>query len=282
VNPDADRQESLRAQLPSALTGHVVVLTGASEGIGRALALELARRGLRLVLAARNLERLQIVARECETRGSAAVAVATDVLDPAQCHALIDAAIARFGRLDVLINNAGGTMWARFDALADLSVYEHLMRLNYLSVVHLTAAALPWLKQTQGRLVAIASMAGLTGVPERTGYSASKHAMVGFCESLRIELAGSGVSVTIIAPDFVLSETHKRAIGPDGRPLGLSPMRQERIMTAERCAQLVVPAIEKRRRLLITSLRGRMGRWVRLIWPALIDRLAARAIRQRH
>lgn len=268
--------------MPSALAGHVVVLTGASEGIGRALALELASRGLRLVLAARNLERLQVLARECEALGSAAVAVATDVLDPAQCRALIDAAIARFGRLDVLINNAGGTMWARFDALADLSVYEHLIRLNYLSVVYLSAAALPWLKQTQGRLVAIASMAGLTGVPERTGYSASKHAMVGFCESLRIELAGSGVSVTIIAPDFVLSETHKRAIGPDGRPLGVSPMRQERIMTAERCAELVVPAIEKRRRLLITSLRGRMGRWVRLIWPTLIDRLAARAIRERH
>lgn len=268
--------------MPSALAGHVVVLTGASEGIGRALALELASRGLRLVLAARNLERLQVLARECEALGSAAVAVATDVLDPAQCRTLIDAAIARFGRLDVLINNAGGTMWARFDALADLSVYEHLIRLNYLSVVYLSAAALPWLKQTQGRLVAIASMAGLTGVPERTGYSASKHAMVGFCESLRIELAGSGVSVTIIAPDFVLSETHKRAIGPDGRPLGVSPMRQERIMTAERCAELVVPAIEKRRRLLITSLRGRMGRWVRLIWPTLIDRLAARAIRERH
>jgi short-subunit dehydrogenase len=282
VNPDADRQESLRAQIPSVLAGHVVVLTGASEGIGRALALELARRGLRLVLAARNLERLRIVAQECEALGSAAVAVATDVLDPAQCRALIDAAIARFGRLDVLINNAGGTMWARFDAFADLSVFEHLMRLNYLSVVYLTAAALPWLKQTQGRLVAIASMAGLTGVPERTGYSASKHALVGFSESLRIELAGSGVSVTIIAPDFVLSETHKRAIGPDGRPLGVSPMRQERIMTAERCAELVVPAIEKRRRLLITSLRGRMSRWVRLIWPTLIDRLAARAIRERY
>jgi short-subunit dehydrogenase len=282
VNPDADRQEGLRAQVQSALAGHVVVLTGASEGVGRALALELARRGLRLVLAARNLERLQVVARECEALGSPAVPVATDVLDPAQCRALIDAAIARFGRLDVLINNAGGTMWARFDALSDLSVYEHLMRLNYLSTVYLTAAALPWLKQAQGRLVVIASMAGLTGVPERTGYSASKHAVVGFSESLRIELAGSGVSVTIIAPDFVLSETHKRAIGPDGRPLGVSPMRQERIMTAERCAQLVVPAIEKRRRLLITSLRGRMGRWVRLLWPTLIDRLAARAIRERH
>jgi len=282
VNPDVDRQGALRAQLPSPLAGHVIVLTGASEGIGRALALELARRGLRLVLAARNLQRLEELARECAAQGSAALPVSTDVLDPAQCRALIDVAIARFGRLDVLINNAGGTMWARFDAFADLSVYEHLVRLNYLSAVHLTAAALPWLKQTQGRLVAVASMAGLTGVPERTGYSASKHALVGFFESLRIELGDSGVSVTIIAPDFVVTETHKRAIGPDGRPLGQSPMRQERIMTAQQCAELVVPAIEKRKRLLLTSLRGRMARWVRLVAPSLIDRLAARAIRERH
>ncbi|HKE45670.1 MAG TPA: SDR family oxidoreductase [Steroidobacteraceae bacterium] len=282
MNPDTDRQGSLHAEVSSPLADHVVVLTGASEGIGRALALELARRGLRLVLAARNFERLEELARECEARGSAALAVATDVLDPAQCRALIDAAIARFRRLDVLINNAGGTMWARFDALADLSVYEHLVRLNYLSGVHLTGAALPWLKQAHGRIVAIASMAGLTGVPERTGYSASKHALVGFFESLRIELAGSGVSVTIIAPDFVVTETHKRAIGRDGQPLGVSPMRQEKIMTAEQCARLVVPAIEKRRRLLLTSYRGRMARYVRLFWPSLIDRLAARAIRERH
>ena len=121
------------------------------------------------------------------------MSVPTDLLDPAQCRALIDAAVARFGRIDVLINNAGGTMWARFDALDDLSAYEHLMKLNYLGAVHLTAAALPWLKQSRGRLVAVASVAGLTGVPERSGYAASKHAMVGFFDSLRIELAGSGV-----------------------------------------------------------------------------------------
>jgi short-subunit dehydrogenase len=156
------------------------------------------------------------------------------------------------------------------------------MRLNYLSAVYLTFAALPWLKQSQGRIVAIASVAGLTGVPERSGYAASKHAMIGFFESLRIELAASKVTVTIIAPDFVRSEIHKRALGPDGRALGASPMRQERIMTAEKCARLIVPAIELRRRLLITSLRGRLGRWLKLLAPSLIDRIAARAIRERH
>lgn len=282
MNPGTESQPVLRAREPSPLAGHVVVLTGASEGIGRALALELARRGLCLVLAARNQQRLEEVARAVEAAGSAALVVPTDVLDPAQCRALIDATVARFGSLDVLINNAGGTMWSRFDALEDLAPYEHLMRLNYLSAVYLTFAALPWLKQSQGRIVAIASVAGLTGVPERSGYAASKHAMIGFFESLRIELAASEVTVTIIAPDFVRSEIHKRALGPDGRALGASPMRQERIMTAEKCAQLIVPAIELRRRLLITSLRGRLGRWLKLLAPSLIDRIAARAIRERH
>jgi NAD(P)-dependent dehydrogenase (short-subunit alcohol dehydrogenase family) len=253
------------------LSDHVVILTGASEGIGRALALALAPQRLLLELA-----------RECEAAGSAALAVPTDVTSEAQCRALIDAAVARFGRIDVLVNNAGGTMWSRFDALADWSIFEPLMRLNYLSSVYLTGFALPWLKQTQGRIVAVASMAGLTGVPERSAYAATKHAMVGFFDSLRIELEGSGVTVTVIAPDFVRSEIHKRALGPDGRPLGESPMRQERIMSAEDCARLMVRAIEKRQRLLVTSARGRFGRWLKLIAPRAIDRIAARAIRERH
>jgi short-subunit dehydrogenase len=261
------------------LTDHVIVLTGASEGIGRALALELARQRAALVLAARTRERLEEVARECEAAGSDCLVVPTDVADAQQCRALIDAAIARFGRLDVLINNAGMTMWSRFDALSDLGVMEQLMRVNYLSAVQLTAAALPWLKQSRGRLVAVSSVAGLTGVPERTGYAASKHAMTGFFDSLRIELEGTGVTVTVIAPDFVRSEIHKRAIGPDGRPLGASPMQATKIMTAEECARLAVRAIDGRERLLITSLRGRAGRWLKLFAPSLIDRIAAAAIR---
>jgi len=264
-----------------ALTDHVVILTGASEGIGRALALALAPQQLSLVLAARNGERLAELAAECERAGSRALAVPTDVADEKQCRALIDAAIARFGRLDVLINNAGSTMWSRFDVLADWSVFESLMRVNYLSSVYLTGMALPWIRQTQGRIVAVASVAGFTGVPERTAYAASKHAMVGFFDSLRIELAGSGVSVTVIAPDFVRSEIHKRALGPDGRPLGESPLRQKGLMTAEECARLIVPAIEKRKRLLVTSVRGHAGRWLKLIAPGVIDRIAARAIRER-
>jgi short-subunit dehydrogenase len=263
------------------LTGQVVIITGASEGIGRALALALAPQRLSLVLAARNAERLAELVAECERAGSQALAVPTDVADERQCRALVDAAIARFGRLDVLINNAGSTMWSRFDALNDWTVFETLMRVNFLSSVYLTGLALPWLRQTQGRIAAVASLAGLTGVPERTAYAASKHAMIGFFDSLRIELAGSGVSVTVIAPDFVRSEIHKRALGSDGRPLGESPLQQQGLMTAEECARLIVPAIERRKRLLITSTRGHLGRWLKLLAPGVIDRIAARAIRER-
>jgi short-subunit dehydrogenase len=173
-------------------------------------------------------------------------------------------------------------MWSRFDALADLEVFERLLEVNYLAPVRLTSLALPHLRESKGLMVAVASLAGLTGVPERTAYAGSKHALVGFCDSLRIELAGSGVDVCVVAPDFVVTETHKRAMGPDGQPLGTSPMQQSKIMTAEECAARIVRGIEKRERLVIMSARGRIGRWLKLLAPGLIDRIAAKAIRQRH
>jgi short-subunit dehydrogenase len=160
-------------------------------------------------------------------------------------------------------------------------VYERLLAVNYLGAVYMTAAALPHLKASRGLIVAVASIAGLTGVPERTGYAASKHAMVGFFESLRIELTGSGVDVTLVAPDFVVSEIHRRATGPDGRPLGATPMQEARLMSAARCAQLIARAMRRRQRLLITSARGRLVRWARLLLPRHVDALAARAIRER-
>ncbi len=227
--------------------GKSVLVTGASEGIGRALALRLARDGARLTLVARSADRLGSLRDECEALGAEALAVPAD---------LEEAAPAK-------------------------QVVARLMRINYLAPVRLTAAALPALREARGLIVAVASVAGLTGVPERTGYAASKHAMVGFFESLRIELAGSGVDVTIVAPDFVVSQIHRRALGADGRALGASPMQESRIMTAERCAGLIHGAMLERRRLLITSWRGRAGRWLRLVAPTLVDRMAARAIRTR-
>ncbi|HEY8052505.1 MAG: SDR family oxidoreductase [Steroidobacterales bacterium] len=259
-----------------------VLITGASEGIGRALALQLAAQGARLALNARSAARLEETVRDCAAQGAQVLAIPGDVAQRQDCQRLIEATLARFGDLDVVVNNAGITMWSRFDAVQDFSVFERLLAVNYLGAMYVTAAALPHLKRSRGLIVAVASVAGLTGVPERTGYAASKHAMVGFFESLRIELLGSGVDVSIIAPDFVVSQIHRRAVGPDGKPLGQTPMQEARIMTAEECARLTVRAMQRRQRLAILSPRGRLGRWARLVAPHLTDRIAQRAIRDRH
>lgn len=264
------------------MKGRSIILTGASEGIGRALALALAASGARLALAARDRGRLESLAQECRGRGGDAIAVPTDVTNQQDLEWLVSETLKSFGGIDVVVHNAGITMWSRFDALADFSIFERLMEVNYLAPVRLTQLALPHLKRSRGLIVAVASLAGLTGVPERSGYAASKHAMIGFFDSLRIELAGTGVDVSVIAPDFVASEIHRRAIGPDGEPLGASPMVQSKIMTAEQCAARIVRAMQKRRRLLLMSARGRLGQWLKLIAPSVIDRMAAKAIRQRH
>jgi NAD(P)-dependent dehydrogenase (short-subunit alcohol dehydrogenase family) len=261
--------------------GKTLIITGASEGIGRALALALAGQRARLALAARGADRLAELAEACEARGAEAITVTCDVTSEADCQRLVDETVARFGGLDALVANAGRTMWSEFEALEDLRVIEQVMAVNYFGAVYGIRAALPHLRRSGGRLVAIASVAGLTGVPARSGYCASKHALIGFCDSLRIELADSGVSVTVVAPDFVVSEIHRRALGSDGRPLGQSPMQEDKIMTAERCAELIVEAMAERRRMLVTSARGRLGRWLKLIAPALIDRIARRAIEER-
>jgi short-subunit dehydrogenase len=264
----------------AAFTGKAIVVTGASQGIGKALCLALAPQKPRLALAARDEPSLAEVAYACAKRGAETLTVPTDVAVEAECRRLVERAAEAFGGVDVLVNNAGMSMWARFDELQDLSVYETLMRVNYLGCVYLTHAALPHLKRSRGRIVTVASLAGLTGVPTRTGYAASKHAVFGFFDSLRIELARTGVTVTLVAPDFVVSEIHRRSLGRDGRPLGASPMQEGKLMTAEQCAAHIVRAMERRQRLAVLSLRGRLGRFVRLVSPGLIDRIADRAVRK--
>ncbi|KAB2951117.1 MAG: SDR family oxidoreductase, partial [Thermoanaerobaculia bacterium] len=257
---------------------HAVLLTGASSGIGRELALALAREGARLALVARDVAALEAVAAECRALGSEAVAMPGDVSDPDSCRESVTRTVEAFGGLDVVVLNAGQDMWARLDELRDPTVLERLMRVNYLGPAWTTLHALPHLKAARGRLVVMSSLAGLTGVPTRTGYAATKHALHGFFDSLRVELAGSGVSVTLVCPDFVLSEIHRRALGPDGRPLGTSPMDEAHIMSASECARLALAAARRRRRLVLLSWRGRVGRWVRMVAPGLIDRIAARAV----
>ena len=260
--------------------GSAVLLTGASSGIGRAMALQLAQSGARIALVARDSARLATVAEECRALGGEALVVPADVAVEAECRAAVDAAVRAFGRLDVLVNNAGVTMWARFADLRDLAPLERIMRVNYLGSVWCTHAALPHLVASRGRIVAVSSLAGRTGVPMRSGYAASKHAMAGFFDTLRIELRDTGVSVTVAYPGFVRTETRERAFGADGQPLGASPVREGEVMSAEECARRILAAAVGREREVVMTARGRLGLWLKLVAPGLVDRIAARAIAQ--
>jgi short-subunit dehydrogenase len=265
-----------------AWSDRVVLLTGASSGIGRALALALAERRARLVLAARDEASLETVAAACRERGAEVLVAPTDITEPEACGRLVARAAETFGGLDVLVNNAGGTMIARLDEVTDLSIYDRLTKLNLLSAIHLTWHALPHLKRSGGLVVAMASLQSFLALPTRTGYTATKHALFGFFEALRLELRGTGVDVTIVAPDWVDTQAHLRALGPDGRPFGKSLLDSSRVMTPEACALVTIDAMQRRRPLVITSLRGRAARVARVLVPSLVDWFVLRAMKRGH
>jgi short-subunit dehydrogenase len=266
-----------------AFESSVVILTGASRGIGRAVALQLADQRAKLVLASRSPDLLQETAQACsQVAGAEVLAVPTDVSDPAQGRALVEQAIGRFGRIDMLVNNAGVSMWARFDEVKDLSLFEKMLRTNYLGSLYCTYYALPYLKQTRGRIVGVGSLASKAGVPYRSGYAASKHAMTGFFDSLRIELEGTGVSVTMVYPGFVATGSQGRGFGADGKPIGTAPVQMEKMMTADECAAIILRSAEKRQREEVMTLRGKLGQWIKLIAPGLVDRIARKAIESGH
>jgi short-subunit dehydrogenase len=258
----------------------VVIITGASSGIGRELAFQLAAQGAWLSLAARHTERLESVRIECVRRGGKAIAASTDVSEPAQCEALIRQTVEQYSRIDVLINNAGKTMVANFEDVRDPSIFEKLMRTNYLGSVYSTYYALPYLKQMQGRIVGVSSLTGKTGVPTRSGYAASKHAMAGFFDSLRIEVAPYNISVTMIYPGFVATAVREQAYGGDGQTAGQSTVYENEVMPVERCAQIILRAAAQRKREVVMTLRGKIGLWVKLLAPGLVDRIARRTIRR--
>lgn len=255
--------------------GKTIVITGASAGIGQALAISLARQGANLVLAARSAAALEDTAKRCEAAGGKAISVATDVGDETACAALMQAAVAAFGGIDILVNNAGVSMVARFDTITDLTLFERLMRINYLGAVYCTHYALPRIKARKGLLVAISSLTGKTGVPTRTGYAASKHAMQGFFDSLRIELMDDGVDVLVVSPGFVATAIRASALGSDGGALKASPRNEaEGTMSVDACVGIIVRAMARRDREVVMTLKARIGLWLKLIAPALVDRLA--------
>lgn len=261
-------------------TDQVMIITGASAGIGRALACALAPHAPKLVLVARDQGRLEQVAEICEGFGAATLVVPTNVADPQACEEMIQATTEKFFRIDVLVNNAGISMWATVEEVKHVEQFKHVLEVNLLGSMYCTKFALPFLKHTQGRIVAISSVASLTGVPSHAAYCASKHAMNGFFESLRIELMGTGVSVTIVAPDFVQSEIHARSLGADGKPLGRLLQNHGSFLRAEDCAGIIIKAMVQRKRFVITSLRGKLGRWVKLMSPRLIDWIARKGVEE--
>lgn len=258
-----------------------IVLTGASTGIGRSLAIALAHQGANLVLAARNPTALEEVVCACTEAGGKAISVPTDVTRAENCQHLIEAAIAAFGKIDILVNNAGISMLSPFDRVTDLSIFEQVMQVNYLGAVYCTHFALPHLKANQGLLVAISSLCGKTAVPTRSGYVASKHAMQGFFDTLRIELQGTGVDVLVVSPGFVATDIRQRALGADGKALGQSPRDESQggNMSVDECVRQIVEAMERRKREHLMTLKGKVIPWAKLLVPGLVDQLATIAAR---
>jgi short-subunit dehydrogenase len=263
-----------------------IVITGASDGIGAELARQWAARDrheVALVLAARSSDKLRSVAAQCEAHGARTLVQRCDVGTRADCDALSAAAVAAFGGIDVLVNNAGMSAHARLDETADLGWTEDLMRINHWGSVWCTHAALPQLKRARGRIVAVSSLAGLVGVPARTAYCSTKFAMTGFFEALRTELAADGVSVTIAYPGVVATEIRRRGYNARGERAGFSGLDERGAMSVEQCARLIVEGAEARRREVVMSAKGKLGRWVKLIAPSLVDRMALRALaKQQH
>jgi len=261
---------------------HTIIITGASDGIGAEIARQLARQqgaGVALVLAARNAAMLEQVAAQCAASGAQTLTVPTDVSVQAQCVALVDAAVVRFGKIDALVNNAGRSAHALFAEVTDLAWYEELMRINLWGSVWCTHAALPYLKQSRGRIVAVSSLAGLVGVPGRTAYSATKFAMGGFFEALRAELKPAGVSVTTAYPGVVATQIRHRGFNAAGGALGSSSLKEDKAMPVEECAALIVAGMQARQREVVMSAKGKLGRWLKLIAPGLVEKMALAALK---
>ncbi len=249
----------------------VVIITGASSGIGKALALEYATRGAHVVMAARNEERLHQAAEEVSASGVKVLAVVTDVSAEADCKNLINKSIEEFGGIDVLINNAGISMRALF-ADTDLDVIRQLMGINFWGMVYCTKYALPHLLETKGSVVGISSIAGYKGLPGRTGYSASKFAMHGFLETLKIENMKKGLHVLIACPGFTASNIRNTALNEKGMVQGESPRDEGKMMSAEEVARHIANAIAKRKDRLTLTFQGKLTVILNKFFPKFMDK----------
>lgn len=255
----------------------VVVITGASSGIGKALAYEFSRQGSKIVIGARNYDRLSEIAEDIKQQGGEVVFAQTDVSKEVDCKNLILTAIDNYGKIDVLINNAGISMRAIFEK-TDLEVIKKLMDVNFWGTVFCTKYALPHILAQKGSVVGVSSIAGLKGLPARTGYSASKFALDGFLESLRAENRKTGLHVLIAYPGFTTSNIRNTSLSADGKQQGESPRDEEKMMSAEEVAKHIYKAVSKRKNKIILTLQGKMLALINKYFPYMLDNMIYNAL----
>lgn len=248
----------------------VVIVTGASAGIGEAVAREFARNGSKVVLAARSEAKLSKIVEELKVENCEAIFVKTDISNEEECRLLIAKTVEKYGNIDILINNAGVSMRALFLDV-DLKVLRRLMDVNFWGTVYCTKYALPYLIERKGSLVGISSVAGFHGLPGRTGYSASKFAIHGFLETIRIENLKKGLHVMIIAPGFTATEIRKHALTANGQEQGESPRDENKLMSPEYVARWVLKGIRKKKRNKLLTWDGRLTALFQRIIPAFVD-----------
>lgn len=253
------------------LNNKVVIITGASSGIGKAMAIEFASRGANLVLAARQYVSLCEIAQELQQQYNIkAIAVQCDVSVEDDCQHLIKQAINTFKHIDILVNNAGISMRALFKD-ADVDVLKKIMDVNFWGTVYCTKYALPQIINTKGSIVGVSSIAGYKGLPGRTGYSASKFAMNGFLDSIRVENLKNGVHVMTACPGFTASNIRNTALTKDGSQQSESSMDEAKMMSAEAVAKHIANGIESRKRTLILTVQGKLTVFLSKFLPGLLD-----------
>ena len=257
--------------------GATVVVSGAGNGLGRALAFRFARGGASIVALDRDSGAVAAVVDELAQGGFDALACCCDVTDAGACQSAIEATAARFGRIDVLVNNAGISHRSAF-AATETAVLRRVVEVNLFGAINLTRPALPALQQARGLIVAISSVAGFTPLIARTGYSASKHALHGFFESLRTELASDGVNVMMVCPSFIATGIEKNALGPGGGAATHAQVVFGRRLQPDDVADRVFRGAERSRRLLLIGRTARTAWWVSRLAPSLYERIMARKL----
>lgn len=260
------------AQLNERMKDKVVIITGGSSGIGKAMAEVFGRHGSKIVITGRNLQDLNQAVADLKTQGINAHGFQADVSVEDDNRRMAEETINVFGRIDILINNAGISMRALFNEV-DLNVVKKVMDINFYGVLYATKYCLPEILKSKGSIIGISSIAGYRGLPGRTGYSASKFALNGFLEVLRTEMLKKEVHVLTACPGFTSSNIRKRSLTKDGTSQGESPRDENNMMSAEACAQHVYKATVKRKNILILTAQGKFTVMLNKLWPGLTDKL---------